>query len=347
VTNLKLPYNTYTLWNRDLPTPENTNLYGSHPFYLQMVDGKAHGVFFHNSNGMDVLYRQESSQDTLTFRAIGGILDFYIFTGGTPEDAVNQYTKLVGKPYMPPYWALGFHQCRYGYRTVETIEQVVENYTIADIPLETIWTDIDYMDNYFDFTYDPERFPPAQMKAFVDSLHAVGRHYMPIVDVGISNTTGYFAYDSGSALDLWTKDGEGNDFIGKVWPGLSVFPDWFHPKSAQWWEDCLKVQHDQVAFDGMWIDMNEISNFCDGVCGNPPKPVANSVDEFDPNFPPYAIQNGENKNDPLYHSVLDMSCRHYGGEREYDTHNLHGYMQTWRSRDAMENIRGQRALSEL
>lgn len=142
---LRLDERTYTLWNQDIGTPENVNLYGSYPFYMDLrKGGDIHGVFLHNSNGMDVVYSRGATKDLLTFKVVGGILDFYVFSGPTPEKTVLQYTELVGKPYLPPYWSLGFHQCRWGYKTLSDVEAVVENYAKAGIPLETIWTDIDY-----------------------------------------------------------------------------------------------------------------------------------------------------------------------------------------------------------
>ena len=72
------------------------------------ADGSATGALLLNSNGMDVVLTPTSYQ----WRAIGGILDLYLFTGPTPADVLQQYTGVVGRPALPPYWALGFHQCK-------------------------------------------------------------------------------------------------------------------------------------------------------------------------------------------------------------------------------------------
>src|SRR5690242_6685050 len=64
--------------------------------------------------------------------------------GPTPAAVNEQYTALIGRPILPAYWTLGFHQCRYGYRNLDEVKEVVARYRDADIPLETMWIDIEY-----------------------------------------------------------------------------------------------------------------------------------------------------------------------------------------------------------
>jgi alpha-glucosidase (family GH31 glycosyl hydrolase) len=220
---------TYTMWNFDTATPVNLNLYGSHPFYLDLrSSGLAHGVFLRNSNGMDVSLNDQS----LSYKVIGGILDFYFFLGPQPEAVIEQYQEVIGHPALPPYWALGFHQSRYGYPNVETLEAVVGNYSSNKLPLDTMWTDIDYMDQYKDFTLDPNNFAEDKMQQFVANLHSDGQHYVVITDPGIKNENGYKPYDDGVNAGVFIRDKNNNFFVGKVWPGNTVFPDFFHPGVA-------------------------------------------------------------------------------------------------------------------
>lgn len=332
-TSLRLTKQTYTLWNFDTPTPQNLNLYGSHPFYLDLRrGGSAHGVFLRNSNGMDVVL----SDNSLTYNVIGGILDFYFFLGPTPEAVINQYQAVIGRPHMPPYWALGFHQCRYGYPNVQTLEAVVANYSASKIPLDTMWTDIDYMDAYKDFTLDPKNFPKDEMNKFVEKLHSNGQHYVVIIDPGIKNTQDYQPFTDGMKEDIFIKDKNGSIFIGKVWPGNTAFPDFFNPKAMDYWKAEIDGFLKLLPVDGLWIDMNEISNFCNGACtssGSPVKPV-----EVDPNNPPYKINNQGSKA-PLNTKTLDMDAVHYGGVLEYDAHNLFGLTEAIATRNALETIR--------
>eukprot|EP01031_Cornospumella_fuschlensis_P036226 gene36226-43943_t len=262
---------TYTLWAADIGAMSfDKNLYGAYPMYLQKVNGKAHGGMLLNSNGMDVTLRS----DKLTFKTIGGIVDFYVFVGESPADVVRQYTSIVGRPAIPPYWSLGFHNCKWGYESVYEVEQVVANYTAAGIPLDTQWMDIDYMQDYRDFTLDAKDFPQSEVRSFVDKLHANGQHFVPIIDPGIMIYSGYEAYDRGVKEGLFIKDIQGNNMGAKVWPGPVYFPDFLHPNTQQYWTDMLQDFYNMVPVDGIWIDMNEVSNFCnlDGkgqVCANP------------------------------------------------------------------------------
>ena len=99
-TGLLLPRDgrPHTLWNHDSPAAyPGVNMYGSWPMLLDVrAGGLAHGVLLMNSNGMDVTL----SEDRLTYRAIGGVLDFYIFMGPTPNDVVDQLTQVVGEFFL-------------------------------------------------------------------------------------------------------------------------------------------------------------------------------------------------------------------------------------------------------
>ena len=130
--------------------PIDANIYGSHPVYFQhkYTNGSSgrnhstHAVYLRNTNGMDILLRD----NYLQYRAIGGIFDLYFYTGPSPKDVVQQYVSSIGLPAMQQYWTFGFHQCRWGYNNISALENVVKKYKDANIPLETIWTDIDCKD---------------------------------------------------------------------------------------------------------------------------------------------------------------------------------------------------------
>ncbi|KAL2822357.1 putative alpha/beta-glucosidase agdC [Aspergillus cavernicola] len=274
--SLRLETNNYTrtLWNRDAyAVPTHTNLYGSHPvYYDHRGSAGTHGVFLLNSNGMDIkINKTEDGKQYLEYNVLGGVLDFYFFTGSTPKEASIQYAEVVGLPAMQSYWAFGFHQCRYGYQDVYQVAEVVYNYSQAGIPLETMWTDIDYMELRRVFTLDPERFPLEKMRELVDYLHDHDQHYIVMVDpaVSIIDNPGY---NRGLEQDIFLKTQNGSLYTGAVWPGVTVYPDWFHPGVEEYWDGEFSEFFDAetgVDIDGLWIDMNEAANFCPFPCTDP------------------------------------------------------------------------------
>ncbi|WAQ96934.1 LYAG-like protein [Mya arenaria] len=224
----------------------------------------AHGVFLVNSNAMEVEVTPEPS---VIYRTTGGILDFYIFTGPSPDNVVQQYTQLIGRPFMPPYWALGFHLCRWGYGGTAGLKTVIKRMRDANMPYDTQWNDIDYMRDHLDWTYDSTH----QFRGLPDvvqDLHDHGQHYIMIIDPGISNSQPkgtYIPYDDGLKRNVFIKTPDGSQpIIGKVWPGTTAYPDFYHPNASDYWYTHAKAYHDIVPFDGIWIDMNEPSNFVAG-----------------------------------------------------------------------------------
>jgi alpha-glucosidase len=139
-------------------------------------------------------------------------------------------------------------------------------------------TDIDYMNQYRDFENDQNTFPYGEAAEFLSRLHANGQHYIPIVDSAIYNPNPenasdvYATYTRGANLDAFMMNPDGSEYIGAVWPGYTVFPDWIGAVlngsgAFEWWSEEMKIWHQNVSFDGIWIDMSEVSSFCVGSCG--------------------------------------------------------------------------------
>lgn len=128
------------LYNSESPNiPNKANLYGTHPVYFDHRGDKGtHGVFLLNSSPMNIDLGQDNSTGTqyLEYNTIGGILDLYFLGGKSPTEVSQQYADVVGLSQMYPYWAFGFHQCKYGYWDVNMVAEVVGNYSTAGIPLE-------------------------------------------------------------------------------------------------------------------------------------------------------------------------------------------------------------------
>ena len=174
---------TRTLWSHDnYLTPPGQNLYGNHPIYFEHRPslGQTHGVFLFNSNGMDIkINNTAATGQYLEYNTLGGVIDLYFLAGPGPVQVAQQYSDVVGKAAMMPYWGFGFHQCKYGYIDYIVLAEVILNYTLADIPLETMWTDIDYMDGRKVFTLDPLNFPLEKMQELVTYLHDHDQVSMP------------------------------------------------------------------------------------------------------------------------------------------------------------------------
>ncbi|KAI0761474.1 alpha-glucosidase [Trametes elegans] len=403
--SFRLPTHNYTrtFWSRDAyGVPNNTNLYGNHPVYFEHRNTGTHGVFLLNSNGMDVKINDtESTGMTLEYNVIGGVLDFYFLAGSEsdPVELARQYAKVVGAPAEVPYWSFGLHQCRFGYHDFVDVAGVISNYSAAQIPLETMWTDIgtrsphipldhantqvfcaDYMYKRRVFTLDPYYFPLDRMREIVDYLHAHDQRYIVMTDPAVAYVSGedYGAYERGTDADIWMKAANGSSpFLGLVWPGVTVFPDWFNEKTQEYWTNEIKLFYDPdtgLDIDGVWIDMNEPASFCNYPCTDPfaqaeeqdlpPARATLPPDHDTPIFgnaqsrnrkrvdhshddvqnPPYAIANAAGTG-ALSDKTAYTDAIHANGLIEYDTHNIYGTMMSTATREAMLARRpGQRTL---
>ncbi|KAG2733880.1 hypothetical protein G9P44_003405 [Scheffersomyces stipitis] len=296
--SLSLPGTVKTLFANDVGDPIDGNIYGVHPVYYDQRynSNTTHGVYWRTSAIQEVIFEEQS----LTWRALSGVIDLYFFSGPDPKDVIQQYVSEIGLPAFQPYWALGYHQCRWGYREIEDLEDVVTNFKNFNIPLETIWSDIDYMDSYKDFTNDPHRYPTDKYQDFLDKLHKNNQHYVPIFDAAIyvpnpNNETDndYTPFHAGNESDIFLKNPDGSLYIGAVWPGYTAFPDFLANNTQDWWNEMFKEWHDRIPFDGIWSDMNEVSSFCVGSCGtgryfenpaDPPFLVGGEVTQYPSGF---------------------------------------------------------------
>ena len=266
---------SFVNWNTDAYAWDAARdpLYKAIPFLIVLRDGKAFGLFVDNT-GRTVFDIGKDDPGALTVTADDGALDLYVIAGPSPRDVLQRYTALTGRTPLPPKWALGFQQSRYTYAPATRVREVAATLRAHRIPADAIWFDIGFQDRNRPFTIDRGAFP--DFEALLGDLHALGFHPVLITDLHIARQPGYAPYDSGKAIDAFARR-DGADYVGKVWPGESVFPDFSLARVRDWWGG-LYADFVRMGADGFWNDMNEPSVF-DGPGGTMPGDVVHRLDD--------------------------------------------------------------------
>ncbi|MEI8027221.1 MAG: TIM-barrel domain-containing protein [Pseudomonadota bacterium] len=238
-------------------TPEKESLYGSHPFFIWKSKTEVFGVFV-DYPGEVIFDVGFSDSNKLTITTATADLDVYFIQGSSLKDITKTFLHLVGKPFLPPRWSFGYHQSRWGYVTQQDVESIVAKFETHQIPLDAVYLDLDYMDDFKVFTISEERFP--KFKNMISSFKTKGIRVAPIIDPGVKIEKGYEVYEQGMEQGLFITDKDGKPFQASVWPGLTHFPDFLNPKARAWWGAKYKMLHD-MGIDGFWNDMNEPAIF--------------------------------------------------------------------------------------
>ena len=248
----------FPIWNIDPHKGHDfhtVTMYTSIPFYLcySIADGRVYGVLIDHTGRIEMDIGK-SDAHILSATVAGDSLVAYFFTGPTAADVLRQYSTLTGHMPLPPRWAIGYHQSRWGHASARDVREVAAQLRERRHPCDAIWLDIDYMDGYRGFTWDHNTFPhPKQMSA---ELHAQGLHLVTILDPGIKVDGQYAVYQHGIEEDMFCRMPDNTLFTGSVWPGACHFPDFSRQKVRRWWGDLYKTLLD-AGVDGIWNDMNE------------------------------------------------------------------------------------------
>lgn len=249
----------FTMWNTDaFGWQESTDpLYKAVPFLLALRNGVSYGIFLDNTYRSNFDFGKES-RDFYSFGADGGELDYYFFYGPDPKRVIQDFTALVGRTPLPPLFALGYQQCRYSYYPEARVREVAAEFRKRKIPADVIYLDIDYQQNNRPFTVDRERFPT--FESMVSDLKQEGFKVVAITDLHLAHLPGYRPYDEGIKGDYLVKNPDGSVYVGKVWPGESVFPDFTREDVRKWW-GTLYTDFVHTGIRGFWNDMNEPAIF--------------------------------------------------------------------------------------
>jgi alpha-glucosidase len=269
---------SFTLWNTDAyKFQESTDpIYKSIPFFLTLRAGRALGVLLDNTWRTSFDFGKETN-DVYSFGADGGPVDYYLLYGPDAKHVLSRYAWLTGPAPLPPLWSLGYQQSRFSYETESEVMGIADRLRNDRIPADVLYLDIDYQKHYRPFSIDGERFP--HFPRMLADLKKQNFHIVGITDLHIADlpNAGYPPYDTGILGDRFVKNPDGSAFVGRVWPGLSVFPDFTQQGTRDWWGSLYNPLV-SAGVSGFWNDMNEPSIF-GTPNGTMPENVQHRIDE--------------------------------------------------------------------
>ncbi|MCC2212196.1 MULTISPECIES: glycoside hydrolase family 31 protein [Faecalibacterium] len=236
---------------------DKLSFYGAHNFLLVRDGSTCFGLFvdFPGKVYYDIGYTRH---DLFSFHTETPDYDLYLLSGGNENAICKEFRTLIGRSYIPPKWAFGLAQSRWGYKTEEDVREVARQYKEHNLPLDMICMDIEYMQDYADFTVNKERFPDlAKLSA---DLKAQGIRLVPIIDAGVRIDPNDPTCTEGVEKGYFCKKADGTPFVAAVWPGKAYFADFLRPEVREWFGHKYKALTD-CGIEGFWNDMNEPSLF--------------------------------------------------------------------------------------
>jgi len=249
----------YRAWCSDdfSHTEDKASLYAAHNFVL--FSGKS-GIFglYVDDPGAVTFDLGYTRGDEAVITSENGNFSAYYIEADSLIGAVKEFRHMIGRSYLPPKWGLGYIQSRWGYVTEEDLREVARNHRERHIPLDMLSMDIDYMEDFKDFTWDTKKFP--DLKAMIADFKADNLRVVPIIDAGVKLCPGDPTYDEGVEKDYFVKKKDGSTFVGAVWPGKAVFPDFMRNDVRQWFGDKYHGML-EAGVEAFWNDMNEPAIF--------------------------------------------------------------------------------------
>ena len=309
---------TYSLFIQDITgevedgTPGH-NTQGHHSVYLMKErSGNYHMNLLRNINSGELTLNDKNN---IKWKLIGGIVDLNFFIGtNNPETAVKKYHEYLGGWTTPAFWALGHHQHKWwGYKDEAALKKVLDGYKDKDLPLDVLWSDIEYLKDNTNFLMDTVNFPPSNMNKLYERYQ---KRWIPVVQCFIPNVEECAAYNYPNVLDIALRNSNGKIFNGRSWSGVSYLIDFAHPKAEDFWHFMLKYIEDNWSFSGIWLDANELTTL------RPPRPADAVLRKYgNLTFYPAGSYLYEDLSMPY------PDCKHADGTDEFNVRGLMGYLQ--------------------
>ena len=326
----------YRAWNMDdfSHTENKGGIYSSHNLLLFSGEQGVFGAYFDDPGAVtfDLGY---SDGGKAIITSENGNLSVYLIESTTLTGLVREFRHLIGRSYIPPKWAMGYIQSRWGYASEDDLNFIVSEHRKRHIPLDNVCMDIDYMEDFKDFTWNPVHFP--DLKATNARMKDEHIHLVPIIDAGIKQLTGDPIYDEGVQKDYFVKKADGSLFVGAVWPGRACFPDFLREDVRQWFGAKYHKLMD-TGIEGFWNDMNEPAIFYsrEGLAERLDHPPVlhedGTIDHFGQAIGWLNLSNAPEDYARFYHKVDGKMVRHD------QVHNLYGYNVTRAASEGLASI---------
>ncbi|MCC5909604.1 MAG: alpha-glucosidase [Clostridiaceae bacterium] len=316
-------------------TPDKKSLYGAHNFFI--MDGEVGFGVFIDYPGKVTFDVGFTHKDILEITIGTTDVDIYIIKGENAREITREFLAILGEGYAPPKWAFGYQQSRWSYRDAQEVEKVAEDLLYNRIPCDSIYLDIDYMEDYKDFTISKENFP--NFRDFVNRMKQKGFRLIPIIDAGVKIEEGYDVYEEGIANNYFCLDKKGKPFVAAVWPGKVHFPDFLNPEARKWFGLKYKdLINDGI--EGFWNDMNEPAIFYteEGL----KEAIETAETSKNKNLDIHSFFHLMDSFRGISNSLKDYQSFYHRVEGElvnhHELHNLYGYNMTRAAAEGFEEI---------
>lgn len=350
VHSFHLKKGNFSLWNRHNPRDPESGQSGSHPFVLGRLTSVGHhnffGLYMHNSNAMLFsVWTNAFGQSMVNYKMVGGVIDLYVFHSASPQGIIRKYHSVIGRPYLPPVWAMGLQWARER-SSVRDFREVIRAHTGSKIPIDALWADEEMNEVRKTFTVNEYSFKG--LKELVEEMHdekrGLNMKFVAIANPAFRKDSTYKYYLEAVKKQSLIRSALHYDhpYEGFTAAGRSVWLDFFAHNASLIWAGGLVDMHQLTSYDGVWIAGNEVKNMCNGECSSfetsaedsyTPNPFHNAS-EFDYlQFRPTL--------DPLETEALPMAAFHEGDDlhhKQFFTHNLFGIQSAKATFDALSAV---------